>query len=76
MWFHAHGQVTRDEAGNFSHMAANLTDITDHWQFAVCDNGIGIQSEYLESIFVPFKRLHGDQEYKGNGWVSRYAEEP
>jgi len=29
------------------------------WRFAVADNGIGIESEYLEKIFAPFKRLHG-----------------
>jgi light-regulated signal transduction histidine kinase (bacteriophytochrome) len=27
----------------------------------VCDNGIGIPSEYREKIFAPFKRLHGQQ---------------
>ena len=38
-----------------------------HWIFAVSDNGIGIDSEYKESIFGLFKRLHGNDEYSGTG---------
>jgi signal transduction histidine kinase len=37
------------------------------WEFSVSDNGIGIESEYVEDIFMLFKRLHTSGEYSGSG---------
>lgn len=36
------------------------------WQFAVIDNGLGIDAEYHEKIFGVFKRLHG-KDIPGTG---------
>ena len=36
------------------------------WKISVTDNGIGIEDKYLETVFAPFKRLHG-AEYPGTG---------
>ena len=37
------------------------------WIVEVKDNGIGVQQEYAEQRFTPFKRLHGMGEYEGSG---------
>jgi light-regulated signal transduction histidine kinase (bacteriophytochrome) len=36
-------------------------------EIRIMDNGIGFDNKFVERIFMPFKRLHTRDEFKGNG---------
>jgi signal transduction histidine kinase len=35
--------------------------------FVVQDNGAGFNPDYKEKLFIPFQRLHSEEQYAGNG---------
>lgn len=39
----------------------------EHWEFAVQDNGIGLEKKDRKRIFDMFQRLHSKDEYPGTG---------
>ncbi|GLY27678.1 ATP-binding protein [Kineosporia sp. NBRC 101731] len=39
----------------------------DFWEFTCTDNGIGIEQEYADRVFLIFQRLHAKEAYGGTG---------
>lgn len=51
------------------HLTINITakQVGNNWQFALEDNGIGIEEQNKEKAFIIFKRLNNRDEYPGIG---------
>jgi PAS domain S-box-containing protein len=60
--------VKYQKKGNMPHITITTKPAADGMvRIEVTDNGIGIASEYQQSIFTMFRRLHSRDEYEGTG---------
>ncbi|GAB3004118.1 sensor histidine kinase [Saccharothrix stipae] len=49
------------------HVRVDVERTGEFWTFTISDQGIGIEPEYAERIFVIFQRLHHKDDYPGTG---------
>lgn len=50
------------------HVEVAATRPSPGWaEFSVTDNGIGIDPEFADQVFVIFRRLHGREQFEGTG---------
>ena len=61
------GNAIKFKGDDLPRIVVSADKCGDEWRFSVKDNGIGIEAQYAEKIFVIFQRLHTRQEYPGTG---------
>jgi signal transduction histidine kinase len=61
------GNALKFRAEQPPQIRVSWADAGDEWEFSVADNGIGIEPEYADRIFVIFQRLHAKDAYPGTG---------
>ncbi len=62
------GNALKFQGAQPPHVEISVEAETDNFsRFSFKDNGIGIEPQYFERIFVIFQRLHGKESYPGTG---------
>jgi PAS domain S-box-containing protein len=61
------GNALKFRSDRAPHIHVGVETKGDQWVFSFKDNGIGIEPEYKERIFIIFQRLHLSTDYPGTG---------
>jgi PAS domain S-box-containing protein len=61
------GNALKFRGAGVPRIHVSASEKPDHWQLTIADNGIGIEPQYFERIFMLFQRLHTMGEYPGTG---------
>jgi len=61
------GNAIKFRGANPPRIQVSASDLGNEWRFLVKDNGIGIDAQYTDKVFVIFQRLHTRREYPGTG---------
>ena len=61
------GNALKFRSASVPRIHIGVAEGADEWTLEVRDNGIGIEPQYYERIFMVFQRLHNKGEYPGTG---------
>lgn len=61
------GNAIKFRSDQTPHIQIDYSENEKNYIFSVSDNGIGMEKEYTDKIFVIFQRLHNRTEYDGTG---------
>jgi len=61
------GNALKFRSASVPRITVSAKEKETEWEFGVQDNGIGIEPQYFERIFMVFQRLHNKGEYPGTG---------
>jgi PAS domain S-box-containing protein len=61
------GNALKFRSASVPRIHVGVVEKEDFFEFSVRDNGIGIEPQYFERIFMVFQRLHNKGEYPGTG---------
>ncbi len=67
LWQNLLGNAIKYRSDSPPQIEVGAEEQKDHWLFFVRDNGIGMEADNAERIFMIFQRLHTKQEYPGTG---------